>query len=178
VLEPAGLPPREPAVAEHEAPPPSEPAVAEHEAPPASPISSGRDVKISVEKGSAYGDLPDPETPTKEPFGDPNGWSDTHREGEPWATSVMDTLDAERPVALLESCGDCRYRFKLKVCRDGAVAAVGVQQGTGEPERDAEIRAALEQLHFDPMPKAMSRKLKLPCVWLNFTFVWSGGAAW
>ena len=49
--------------------------------------------KMPTKKNTPYDDLPTVDYQKGDPFGDPGGWSDLAKDGDPWATAVMKALN-------------------------------------------------------------------------------------
>ena len=66
-------------------------------------------------------DLPTVHVNQGDPFGDPQGWDDLTRDGDPWATNVMKALN-NMPVGTYAAKGaEGDYKFQLTICKDGTI---------------------------------------------------------
>lgn len=121
-------------------------------------------------------DLPNNIDPTGDPFGDPNGWSDLKKDGDPWATSVMAALNGMKVPAWAAKLPSGKpYQFKLKICKDGKVSQVMSKSSSGNTDLDNAIRGELERLKIPKPPGNVASKMKTSCVTLNYLFSWSSG---
>lgn len=144
------------------------------------PINKNKDAKISdknrTDNNPYDKDLPNNLDPTGDPFGDPNGWADMKKDGDPWATSVMAALNGMKvPAYAGKLPPGAAYKFKLKVCKNGTVDQVLSKGSTGNTDLDSKVRAEIERLKFTPPPAHIASKMKASCVTLNYTFSWSSG---
>jgi outer membrane biosynthesis protein TonB len=121
-------------------------------------------------------DLPNNLDPTGDPFGDPNGWADMAKDGDPWATSVMAALNAMKvPAWAAKLPAGAPYKFKLKLCKDGKIDQVLTKGSSGNAQLDAAILGELQRLKVAPPPANILAKMKSSCVTLNYTFAWQQG---
>jgi outer membrane biosynthesis protein TonB len=144
------------------------------------PINKNKDAKISdknrTDNNPYKKDLPNNLDPTGDPFGDPNGWADMAKDGDPWATSVMAALNNMKvPAYAGKLPPGAAYKFRLKVCKNGTVNQVMNKGSTGNKDLDSKVRAEIERLKFSPPPAHIAKKMKSSCVTLNYTFAWSSG---
>jgi outer membrane biosynthesis protein TonB len=170
-------------VTEEEEPPP-EPEIekkpVEEKPKEKTPINKNKDAKISdknrTDNNPYKKDLPNNLDPTGDPFGDPNGWADIAKDGDPWATSVMAALNGMKVPAYAGNLpAGASYKFRLKVCKNGTVDQVMTRGGTGNADLDSKVRAEIERLKFAPPPAHIASKMKSNCVTLNYTFAWTSG---
>jgi outer membrane biosynthesis protein TonB len=144
------------------------------------PVNKNKDAKISdknrTDNNPYDKDLPNNLDPTGDPFGDPQGWADLAKDGDPWATSVMKALNNMKvPAYAGKLPPGAAYQFKLKVCKNGTVDQVLSKGSTGNADLDSKVRAEIERLKFSPPPAHIASKMKSSCVTLNYTFSWSSG---
>lgn len=144
------------------------------------PINKNKDAKISDKNrkdNNPYDkDLPNNLDPTGDPFGDPNGWSDLKKDGDPWATSVMAALNNMKvPAYAGKLPPGASFKFKLKVCKNGTVKQVLKKGSSGNADLDSKVQAEIERLKFNPPPPHIAKQMKASCVTLNYTFSWSSG---
>jgi outer membrane biosynthesis protein TonB len=174
---------REEAVTEEEEPPPEEKEKKPEEEKPVkdkTPPNKNKDAKISDKNRHSNNpyekDLPNNLDPVGDPFGDPNGWADLKKDGDPWATSVMAALNNMKvPAWAAKLPAGKPYKFKLKVCKNGTVDKVYNKASSGNGDLDNAIKGELDRLKFAPPPAHIAKKMKSSCVVLNYTFAWSHG---
>ncbi|HVI04069.1 MAG TPA: TonB C-terminal domain-containing protein [Enhygromyxa sp.] len=144
------------------------------------PINKNKDAKISdknrTDNNPYDKDLPNNIDPTGDPFGDPNGWSDLKKDGDPWATSVMAALNGMKVPAWAAKLPSGKpYQFRLKICKDGTVSQVMTKSSSGNADLDGAIKGELERLKIPKPPANVASKMKSSCVTLNYLFSWSAG---
>jgi hypothetical protein len=144
------------------------------------PINQNKDAKISdknrTDNNPYKKDLPNNLDPTGDPFGDPNGWADMAKDGDPWATSVMAALNAMKvPAWAAKLPAGKPYQFKLKICKDGKVDQVMMKASSGNPDLDGAVKGELERLKIPKPPANIASKMKSNCVTLNYLFSWQSG---
>lgn len=120
-------------------------------------------------------DLPTVQVQKGDPFGDPGGWSDLKKDGDPWATAVMKALNNMKVGAYAAKAGSGNFKFQLTVCKDGSVKRVDKKGGTLSADGQNAVRLALEQLDIPKPPSAVSSKMKSSCAKIKYTFNWSAG---
>jgi len=121
-------------------------------------------------------DLPNNVPESGDPFGDPNGWADLAKDGDPWATSVMAALNGMKvPAWAAKLPAGAPYRFRMRVCKNGTVDLVLDRGSSGNKELDAAIKGEIQRLKFNPPPAKIANKMKSNCVTLNYNFSWSAG---
>lgn len=173
----------EEAVTEEETPPPVDVEKKDKEEKPIkdkTPPNKNKDAKISdknrTDNNPYDNDLPNNLDPVGDPFGDPNGWADMKKDGDPWATSVMQALNGMQvPAWAAKLPHGAPYKFKLKVCKDGKVGQVLTKSSSGNPDLDSAILGELQRLDFATPPAHVLSKMKAQCVLLNYVFSWSQG---
>jgi outer membrane biosynthesis protein TonB len=170
------------AVTEDEVPPPEEKEKKDIEEKPKDdkPINKNDKAKISdknrTDNNPYDKDLPNNIDPTGDPFGDPNGWADLKKDGDPWATSVMSALNNMKvPAWAAKLPAGAPYRFRLKVCKDGSVEKVYDKGSSGNQDLDSAIKGEIERLKFAPPPAHIAKQMKASCVVLSYNFAWSQG---
>lgn len=144
------------------------------------PINKNKDAKISdknrTDNNPYKKDLPNNLDPTGDPFGDPNGWADLKKDGDPWATSVMAALNAMKvPAWAAKLPAGKPYQFRLKICKDGKVDQVMLKSSSGNPDLDGAIKGELMRLKIPKPPANIAAKMKSSCVTLNYQFSWQSG---
>ncbi|HLT40079.1 MAG TPA: TonB C-terminal domain-containing protein [Enhygromyxa sp.] len=144
------------------------------------PVNKNKDAKISdknrTDNNPYDKDLPNNIDPTGDPFGDPNGWADMKKDGDPWATSVMAALNGMKVPAWAAKLPSGKpYQFKLKICKDGTVSQVLTKSSSGNADLDGAIKGELERLKIPKPPAKVVAKMKSSCVTLNYLFSWQSG---
>lgn len=124
----------------------------------------------------------DSNTPTKElptvkdlpgdPFGDPGGWSDVAKAGDPFATEVMKVLNGMKVGTFGAEGKNAEYKFRLEVCPDGNLKAQR-KQGTGDTMLDSRIQNAVDSLKIK-VPPNVGELLKGKCKKIQYEFTWRG----
>jgi hypothetical protein len=147
--------------------------------PPEKPPVEKKDKKLPTSK------LPPPpaNTPFKDkpmnvkvkgdPFGDPGGWSDLKKDGDPWATAVMKALNGMKVGAFAAKGSSGNFMFQLKLCKDGSIDQVYKKGGSADAELQNAIRLSLEQLDLPKPPSHVAGQMKGNCAKINYTFNWS-----
>jgi outer membrane biosynthesis protein TonB len=142
------------------------------------PVNKNDKAKISDKNrtdNNPYDDVPNNIDPTGDPFGDPNGWSDLAKDGDPWATSVMKALNMMKVPGYAGKVGTGTYKFKIKLCKDGKIDQVMTKGSSGDPILDSRVKVEVERLEIPPPPANVLSKMKSNCVTLNYLFSWSNG---
>lgn len=170
------------AVTEEETPPPEQPIEKKEQPEKAKddkPVNKNKDAKISDKNrtdNNPYKDIPNNIDPTGDPFGDPNGWSDLKKDGDPWATAVMKELNNMKvPSWAAKLPSGKPYKFKLKICKDGKISQVMTKGSSGNADLDAAIKSTIERLKIPKPPSNIASKMKSNCVTLAYLFSWSSG---
>jgi outer membrane biosynthesis protein TonB len=168
---------------EDEPPPPEEKEKKPEEEKPKekTPINKNKDAKISdknrTDNNPYKKDLPNNLDPTGDPFGDPQGWSDLRKDGDPWATAVMAALNNMKvPAWAGKLPPGANYKFTLRVCKNGTVDNVSQKGSTGNKDLDAAVRAEILRLKFPAPPSHIARNMRSNCVTLRYTFSWTSGS--
>lgn len=120
-------------------------------------------------------DLPTVKELPGDPFGDPGGWSDTFKAGDPWATEVMKVLNGMKVGTFGAEGKDAEFRFRLKVCPDGKLQAQR-KKGTGDATLDSRIQNTIQNLKVS-VPAGVSDLLKGKCKIIKYEFSWRGKGA-
>ncbi len=118
-------------------------------------------------------DLPTVKQDIGDPFGDPGGWSDLAKDGDPWATAVMKALN-NMPVgtfAAKAKAGD--FKFQLTICKNGKVDRVARKGGSLPPDVQKSIEFELLRLNLPKPPAKIANQMKSNCAKIQYTFVWS-----
>lgn len=119
-------------------------------------------------------DLPTVKMDKGDPFGDPGGWSDLKKDGDPWATAVMKELNNMKVGSFGAKPPPGNFKFKITVCKDGKIKAQK-QGGTLSTDGQNAVRLALEQLKVPKPPPKIAAQMKKSCAKINYTFNWSAG---
>ncbi|TPV93856.1 MAG: hypothetical protein B7733_18255 [Myxococcales bacterium FL481] len=136
---------------------------------------TGKKSDHEQKSNNPWNDLPTVDQLPGDPFGDPAGWSDMVKEGDPWATSVMKALNNMRVPSWAAQSKQGQYGFKLKICKDGRVDQVLQKQSSGNAELDGAVRAELLKLQIPRPPASVIKQMKGSCVTLKYTFIWRAG---
>lgn len=170
------------AVTEEDTPPPEEKEKEKDEPKikPKTPINKDKTAPIKDKNETSNNpykkDLPNNVPESGDPFGDPNGWADLAKDGDPWATSVMAALNAMKvPAWAAKLPSGSPYRFRLKVCKNGTVDQVMDKGSSGNKDLDVAIKGEIQRLKFSAPPAHIASKMKSNCVTLNYNFAWSAG---
>lgn len=132
--------------------------------------------KVPTNSNTPYKkDLPTVNQNQGDPFGDPEGWDDLTREGDPWATEVMKKLNNMPIGAYAAKAAKGDYKFQLTICKDGTIKDNGVLSKGGTLPEDGKnaVRLALESLQIPKPPKKVADSMPGNCAKLKYTFVWS-----
>jgi len=119
-----------------------------------------------------YDDLPTVDDLPGDPFGSADGWSDTYKAGDPWATEVMRVLNNMRVGTFGAEGKDVAYKFRLEVCPDGGLSAQ-IKQSTGDSVLDARIKNAIDALEVD-LPREVLAVMGGKCQKIKYEFTWRG----
>ena len=126
------------------------------------------------DKNTPYDDLPTVKELPGNPFGDPNGWSDMAKDGDPWATAVMGALNGMKVGAYAGQGTPASYQFQLVICADGSIDDVRVKKASGDSQLDGAIKNALESLKLPKAPAEIAKQLAGKCKKIPYIFTWSG----
>lgn len=118
-------------------------------------------------------DLPTVTQQRGDPFGDPGGWSDLKKDGDPWATQVMKALNNMKVGAFAAKAGSGNFKFQLTICKDGKIKTVLKKGGSLSADGQNAVRLALEQLEIPKPPASVASKMKSSCAKIKYTFNWS-----
>jgi hypothetical protein len=118
-------------------------------------------------------DLPTVTQDKGDPFGDPGGWADIAKDGDPWATSVMKSLNNMKVGAYSGKGGAGDFKFQLTICKDGTIKNVSKKGGSLSEDGQNAVRLALDQLEIPKPPAAIAKKMDSSCAKIKYTFVWS-----
>lgn len=132
--------------------------------------------KVPTNSNTPYKkDLPTVNQNQGDPFGDPEGWDDLTRDGDPWATEVMKKLNNMPIGAYAAKAAKGDYKFQLTICKDGSIKENGVLSKGGSLPEDGKnaVRLALESLEIPKPPKKVADSMPGNCARLRYTFVWS-----
>lgn len=118
-------------------------------------------------------DLPTVTQDRGDPFGDPGGWADRAKDGDPWATAVMKSLNNMKVGAFSGKGGAGDFKFQLTICKDGKIKTVAKKGGSLTTDGQNAVRLALEQLSIPKPPADVAKKMGSSCAKIKYTFVWS-----
>ena len=122
-----------------------------------------------------FDQLPTTDQLPGDPFGDPGGWSDLRKDGDPWATGVMKALNNMQIPSFAAKGKTGTYRFEIKICKNGRIEKVYKKGSSGDPTLDQAIQGELLKLKIPKPPAKHAANMKKPCVKLKYRFVWSHG---
>lgn len=131
----------------------------------------------NTKKNTPYDDLPTSDTERGDPFGDPQGWAELKKDGDPWATAVMKALN-NMPIGTFAAKsfpGD--YKFRIQVCKDGRIKKVYAKGGSASEENKGKVKGALLQLRLPKPPKKYADKMGGSCKTIPYVFRWNAGKA-
>lgn len=124
------------------------------------------------DSNTPYNDLPTVKDLPGDPFGSTDGWSDTFKEGDPWATEVMKVLNGLQVGTFGAEGKDAEYKFRLEVCPDGSIKAQR-KKSTGDSGLDGAIDVAIGAKKVS-VPKNVGDLLKGKCKKIQYEFTWRG----
>jgi hypothetical protein len=141
-------------------------------------VKDNKDKKLPTSKNptnsnTPYKDLPTYDKNIGNPFGDPEGWDDLTRDGDPWATSVMKALNNMSIGAYAAKAKSGEMKFQLTICKDGKIKQVLKKGGSLPEDGQSAVMLALEQLEIPKPPKKVSDAMPGNCAKIKYTFVWS-----
>jgi len=141
-------------------------------------VKDNKDKKLPTSKNptdanTPYKDLPTYDKNIGNPFGDPEGWDDLTRDGDPWATSVMKALNNMPIGAYAAKAKQGEMKFQLTICKDGSIKQVLKKGGNLPEDGQSAVMLALEQLEIPKPPKKVSDAMPGSCAKIKYTFVWS-----
>lgn len=131
--------------------------------------------KMPTKKNTPYDDLPTVDYQKGDPFGDPGGWSDLKKDGDPWATAVMKALNNMEVGAYAAKSDGGVFKFQLSLCKDGSIERVNKKGGSAPPDLQNAVLLALERLKLPKPPPDVAKQMKSNCAKIRYTFVWSAG---
>jgi hypothetical protein len=132
--------------------------------------------KLPTTSNTPYkNDLPTVTQDRGDPFGDPGGWSDLAKDGDPWATSVMKELNHMKVGAFGAKMPGGNFQFELSVCKDGRITDVKRKGGSLDEESKKQVELALEQLQVPKPPAKIASKMPGNCSKIKYRFNWSAG---
>lgn len=131
--------------------------------------------KLPTKKNTPYDDLPTTTVQKGDPFGDPGGWSDLKKDGDPWATQVMKALNNMPVGAFGAKMGKGTTKFQITLCKDGKVKKVQKKGGSLSAADQARVANAVRSLNLPKPPAKVAKKMKGSCAKIKYTFVWSNG---
>jgi hypothetical protein len=160
--------------------PPPEPEKPKKPDKPVPPVEK-KDPKLPVSKlpttaNTPYkNDLPTVTQDKGDPFGDPGGWSDLAKDGDPWATSVMKALNNMKVGAFGAKMPAGNFQFEFSVCKDGRITDVKRKGGDLDDDSKRQVELALEQLKVPKPPADIASKMGSSCAKIKYRFNWSAG---
>lgn len=143
--------------------------------------------KLPTKKNTPYDDKPTNKPPPGkknkglpslqkgDPFGDPGGWADIAKDGDPWATAVMKALNNMSVGAYAGKGAKGDFKFQLTLCKDGTIKSVNKKGGSLSQDGQDAVRLALEQLKLPKPPAKIASKMKGKCAKIKYKFRWSAG---
>lgn len=167
---------------EEEAPPAEEPPPEPEEKPKKvdkPPPKEKKDKKLPTSKFPTTAntpfkkDLPTVNQQRGDPFGDPGGWGDLKKDGDPWATAVMKKLNGMKIGAFAAKAPPGDFKFQLTICKDGSIKSVNKKGGSLAADGQNQVKLALEQLDIPKPPPKVASKMKSNCAKIKYTFRWS-----
>lgn len=173
--------PAETVTEKEQAPPKPEEKKKEPEEKPKNPVkkpAEQKDKKLPTSanpttKNTPFNDLPTADFDRGDPFGDPGGWADRAKDGDPWATAVMKALN-NMPVGAYGAKGaEGDFKFQLTICKDGRISEVVKKGGSLPSEGQNAVVLALNQTKIPKPPPDVASKMKSSCSKIRYTFVWS-----
>jgi hypothetical protein len=129
--------------------------------------------KNPTTKNTPYNDLPTVDVNEGDPFGDPGGWADMAKDGDPWATAVMKALNNMEVGAYAAKAKGGDYKFQLKLCKDGTIKEVISKGGSAPPDLQNGVLLALQALELPKPPAKVAKQMPSNCAKIKYTFVWS-----
>lgn len=160
-----------------EEPPPKE--KPDHPAKDKPPIKDNKDKKLPTSKtptssNTPYkNDLPTVNQNQGDPFGDPDGWDDLTRDGDPWATEVMKVLNHLKVGAYAGKGEAGNFKFQLTICKDGTIKQVLKKGGNMSADGQSAVLLALEQAQLPKPPKKVADAMPGNCAKIKYVFDWS-----
>ncbi len=131
--------------------------------------------KTPTEKNTPYDDLPTVDYNIGDPFGDPGGWADLRKDGDPWATAVMKALNNNVSAASYGAAamqGD--FRFQISIGKNGKVCKVARKGGNLPGNVQKSIELDLSRLKLPAPPAKVLKKMRSNCAKIRYTFRWTG----
>jgi outer membrane biosynthesis protein TonB len=129
----------------------------------------------NTKKNTPYDDLPTSDTERGDPFGDPQGWSELKKDGDPWATAVMKALNgmAVGTFAAQSFPGD--YLFRIQICKDGRIKKVYDKGGSAAAADKGKVKGALLSLKLPKPPPDLAKKMGANCKTIPYRFRYGSG---
>ncbi len=143
------------------------------------PIKDTKDKKLPTSKtptssNTPYkNDLPTVPQNQGDPFGDPDGWDDLTRDGDPWATEVMKVLNQLKVGAYAGKGEKGNFKFQLTICKDGTIKQVLKKGGSMSADGQSAVLLALEQATLPKPPKKVASSMPGNCAKIKYVFDWS-----
>jgi hypothetical protein len=129
--------------------------------------------KLPTQKNTPFNDLPTVKADKGDPFGDPGGWDDLRKDGDPWATAVMGALNGLKAGTFGAQAQNGDFRFRITVCKDGRVSQVQRRGGSLPADVQQRIQLELERIQLPKPPPDIARKMKSSCQRIPYEFRWS-----
>jgi len=163
--------PEETVTVEDTPPPPKK-----EEKPPDKPKDKELPVsKIPTKKNTPFNDLPTVTKQRGDPFGQADGWADMAKDGDPWATSVMQALNNLKVGAFAAKAPPGTFKFQLTICKDGKIKSIARKGGTLPADTQNAVVLALNQTKLPLPPENVSKAMKSPCAQIKYVFIWTNG---
>lgn len=129
--------------------------------------------KLPTRRTTPYDDPPTTTVQKGDPFGEPGGWSELKKDGDPWATAVMEALNKMPVGAFGAKMGEGTSKFQITLCKDGRVKKVQKNGGSLGPADQAAVANAVRSLALPKPPPKVAKNMKGTCAKIKYTFVWS-----
>jgi len=134
--------------------------------------ADAKEAERNQDSNTAHDDLPTLEELPGDPFGDPDGWSDLRKDGDPWATAVMAALNKLKYPAFGGKSGTGKFKFKMEICANGTVNKVLKKGSTGDANLDRLMMAEIERMKIPKAPPKLRKTMKRNCMFLQYNFAW------
>ncbi|MBC8069952.1 MAG: hypothetical protein IAG13_16560 [Deltaproteobacteria bacterium] len=106
------------------------------------------------------------------PFGDPDGWDELTRNGDPWATEVLAAMNAMVVRPFGGDPGPGTVRFAITVCKDGRHTEIVRKGGDAVASTHDAVAIAVEQLALPRIPAQLAATMREDCMKIRYTFEW------
>ena len=129
----------------------------------------------NTKKNTPYDDLPTSDTERGDPFGDPQGWAELKKDGDPWATAVMKALNGMAVGTFGSQSFPGDYKFRIQICKDGRIAKVYDKGGSAAATDKAKVKGALKTLPLPKPPADLAKKMGANCKTIPYVFRYGAG---